>query len=184
MGGGVAGAGLAAAVSEAGGLGTIGILPAPYLKRSLAQARELTAPPIAVNLLPPFTRPEHWEVAGEADVVVTFWGAPVRRTSKPWIHQCGSVAEAHAAQVAGADAVIAQMGGAFPEIRQHRDEIRSVLTAEEERFAETLERVCVETVVSGQMTKDLALLVGRDTPFLTTEEFLTAIDTNLQKALA
>jgi NAD(P)H-dependent flavin oxidoreductase YrpB (nitropropane dioxygenase family) len=39
---------------------------------------------------------------------VTFWGAPVRRTSKLWIHQCGSVAEAHAAQVAGADGVIAQ----------------------------------------------------------------------------
>lgn len=108
MGGGVAGAELAAAVSEAGGLGTIGILPAPQLKRALAQARKLTARPIAVNLLLPFTRPEHWELAGEADVVVTFWGAPVRRTPRIWIHQCGSVAEAHAAQVAGADAVIAQ----------------------------------------------------------------------------
>jgi NAD(P)H-dependent flavin oxidoreductase YrpB (nitropropane dioxygenase family) len=108
MGGGVAGAELAAAVSEAGGLGTIGILPAPLLQRALARARKLTARPIAVNLLLPFTRPEHWDVAAEADAVVTFWGAPVRRTSKPWIHQCGSVAEAHAAQVAGADAVIAQ----------------------------------------------------------------------------
>jgi nitronate monooxygenase len=108
MGGGVAGAELAAAVSEAGGLGTIGILPAPLLQRVLARARKLTARPIAVNLLLPFTRPEHWDVAAEADAVVTFWGAPVRRTSKPWIHQCGSVAEAHAAQVAGADGVIAQ----------------------------------------------------------------------------
>jgi hypothetical protein len=108
MGGGVAGAELAAAVSEAGGLGTIGILPAPLLQRALARARKLTAQPIAVNLLLPFTRPEHWALAGQADVVVTFWGAPVRRTSKPWIHQCGSVAEAHAAQVAGADAVITQ----------------------------------------------------------------------------
>jgi isocitrate dehydrogenase len=52
------------------------------------------------------------------------------------------------------------------------------------QFAETLERVCVETVEGGQMTKDLALLVGKDTAFLTTEEFLTAIDTNLQKAMA
>jgi nitronate monooxygenase len=108
MGGGLARAELAAAVSEAGGLGTIGILPAPLLKRALAGARSLTARPVAVNLLLPFTRPEHWVVAAEADAVVTFWGPPVRRTSKPWIHQCGSVAEAHAARVAGADAVIAQ----------------------------------------------------------------------------
>jgi nitronate monooxygenase len=108
MGGGVAGAELAAAVSEAGGLGTIGILPAPLLQRALERARTLTSRPIAVNLLLPFTRPEHWVVADTADAVVTFWGPPVRRTSKLWIHQCGSVAEAHAAHVAGADAVIAQ----------------------------------------------------------------------------
>src|SRR5688500_13173262 len=50
-------------------------------------------------------------------------------------------------------------------------------------FAETLERVCVETVESGKMTKDLALLVGEDTPFLTTQEFLAAIDENLQKEM-
>lgn len=108
MGGGVAGAELAAAVSEAGALGTIGILPAPLLKRVLAQARKLTARPVAVNLLLPFTRDEHWEVAREADAIVTFWGAPVRRSAGIWIHQCGSVGEAHAARVAGADAVIAQ----------------------------------------------------------------------------
>jgi isocitrate dehydrogenase len=52
------------------------------------------------------------------------------------------------------------------------------------RFAETLERVCVETVESGQMTKDLALLISRDQPWLNTQEFLGAIDTNLQKAMA
>jgi isocitrate dehydrogenase len=52
------------------------------------------------------------------------------------------------------------------------------------RFAETLERVCVETVESGRMTKDLALLVGPEQSFLTTEEFLGALDENLQKALA
>jgi isocitrate dehydrogenase len=51
------------------------------------------------------------------------------------------------------------------------------------RFAETLERVCVETVESGSMTKDLALLVGGDQNFLTTEEFLSKIDDNLQKAM-
>ncbi|MGO8961525.1 MAG: isocitrate/isopropylmalate family dehydrogenase, partial [Streptosporangiaceae bacterium] len=51
-------------------------------------------------------------------------------------------------------------------------------------FAETLERVCVETVLSGKMTKDLALLVGAGTPFLTTEEFLSALDENLRAAVA
>ena len=57
-------------------------------------------------------------------------------------------------------------------------------TPEVTRFAETLERVCVETVESGSMTKDLALLISRDSPWLTTEDFLAAIDENLQKALA
>jgi isocitrate dehydrogenase len=50
-------------------------------------------------------------------------------------------------------------------------------------FAEALERVCVETVESGKMTKDLALLVGGDQEFLTTEEFLAAIDENLKQAM-
>ena len=53
-------------------------------------------------------------------------------------------------------------------------------TPEVTEFAETLERVCVETVESGKMTKDLALLVGDDQEFLTTEEFLAAIDENLK----
>jgi len=52
------------------------------------------------------------------------------------------------------------------------------------RFAETLERVCIETVESGFMTKDLALLVGGDQKFLTTQEFLAKIDENLQAAMA
>jgi isocitrate dehydrogenase len=51
------------------------------------------------------------------------------------------------------------------------------------QFAETLERVCIETVVSGLMTKDLALLVGGDAPYLTTEEFLSALRKNLQAAV-
>ncbi len=50
-------------------------------------------------------------------------------------------------------------------------------------FAETLERVCIETVEEGKMTKDLALLIGRDAPWQTTEEFLGSIDENLQKAM-
>ena len=51
-------------------------------------------------------------------------------------------------------------------------------------FAATLERVCIETVESGRMTKDLALLVGPDQPFQTTQEFLASIDENLQRAMA
>jgi isocitrate dehydrogenase len=46
-------------------------------------------------------------------------------------------------------------------------------------FAERLERVCVDTVESGQMTKDLALLIGPDAPWLTTDEFMNALDENL-----
>jgi isocitrate dehydrogenase len=57
-------------------------------------------------------------------------------------------------------------------------------TPEVTRFAETLEQVCVETVESGQMTKDLALLISATTPWLTTEDFLAAIDENLRKKLA
>jgi isocitrate dehydrogenase len=56
-------------------------------------------------------------------------------------------------------------------------------TPEVTEFAETLERVCVETVESGRMTKDLALLIGDEQEFLTTEEFLAAIDENLQTAM-
>ncbi|MEA2393369.1 MAG: isocitrate dehydrogenase [Solirubrobacteraceae bacterium] len=57
-------------------------------------------------------------------------------------------------------------------------------TPEVTAFAETLERVCIETVQSGKMTKDLAVLVGDDQEFLTTQEFLAAIDDGLQRAMA
>jgi len=57
-------------------------------------------------------------------------------------------------------------------------------TPEVTKFAETLERVCIETVESGKMTKDLALLISKEQPYLTTEEFLAAINENLQKAMS
>ena len=50
-------------------------------------------------------------------------------------------------------------------------------------FAETLEKVCVETVEAGHMTKDLALLIGPDQAWLTTNQFLEKLDENLQKAM-
>ena len=51
-------------------------------------------------------------------------------------------------------------------------------------FAKTLERVCIATVESGKMTKDLALLISKDAPWLNTQDFLAAIDANLKKAMA
>ena len=56
-------------------------------------------------------------------------------------------------------------------------------TPELTRFAETLERVCVATVESGRMTKDLASLIGPDAPFLTTEAFLDEVDQGLRQAM-
>jgi nitronate monooxygenase len=108
MGGGLSRHQLAAAVSEAGGLGTIAVNGAEAIARELRLARTLTARPLAVNLLLPFARRDWFEAAAAADVVVTFWGRPRRRTPGVWIHQCGSVSEARAAHAAGADAVIVQ----------------------------------------------------------------------------
>ena len=56
--------------------------------------------------------------------------------------------------------------------------------AELKRFADTLEKVCIDTVESGHMTKDLALLVGPDQPWLSTIGFLDKVDENLSKAMA
>jgi isocitrate dehydrogenase len=51
-------------------------------------------------------------------------------------------------------------------------------------FAKSLERICIETVESGKMTKDLALLISNDAPWQNTQEFLASIDENLKKAMA
>ena len=108
MGGGLSRHELAAAVSEAGGLGTIAVNGAAAIGRELAAARQLTGRPVAVNVLLPFARRDWFEAAAGADVVVTFWGRPRRRGIGTWIHQCGSVGEAQAAHAAGADAAIVQ----------------------------------------------------------------------------
>lgn len=118
MGGGLAMAELAAAVSHAGGLGTVGILPdvrafADELRRTrrLAGAR-----PVAANLLLPFARPEHFAACVDTriDAVVLFCGsAPrgVRRLREAGIlvlAQVGTPAQAHAAIADGVDGLIAQ----------------------------------------------------------------------------
>ena len=51
------------------------------------------------------------------------------------------------------------------------------------KFAETLEKVCVDTVESGKMTKDLAILIRPDQPFLTTEEYMDAVDAELKRRM-
>jgi len=56
--------------------------------------------------------------------------------------------------------------------------------AELAKFATTLERVCIETVESGKMTKDLAILISKDAPWQNTQDFLASIDENLKKAMA
>ncbi len=56
--------------------------------------------------------------------------------------------------------------------------------AELAKFSATLEKVCIQTVESGKMTKDLALLISKDAPWLNTQDFLAAIDENLKVAMA
>ena len=57
-------------------------------------------------------------------------------------------------------------------------------TPEVVKFAEDLEKVCVDTVESGDMTKDLALLISPDQKWMTTDEFMDKLDQNLQKAMS
>src|SRR5437868_4841286 len=57
-------------------------------------------------------------------------------------------------------------------------------TPEVTKFADTLEAVCIEAVEAGEMTKDLALLISKDAPWLTTEDFLDALDRRLQAKMA
>jgi isocitrate dehydrogenase len=63
----------------------------------------------------------------------------------------------------------------------HRGQLDN--TPEVTGFARTLEEVCIQTIENGEMTKDLALLVSKETPFLNTQDFLAALDRNLRKAM-
>ena len=135
MGGGLSRHELAAAVSEAGGLGTIAVNGATAIERELAAARALTGAPIAVNLLLPFARRSWFEAATAAEATITFWGAPRRRTPGIWMHQCGSVGEARSAHAAGADAVIVQgveagghVRGSTPALELH-ERVKAALPA-------------------------------------------------------
>jgi nitronate monooxygenase len=116
--GGVALAELAAAVSNAGGLGTIalaGFTP-EAIQNEIAAARKLTDKPLLVNLLVPFLRPGIIETVAKEPIqgVTFFWGDPAeyvpiaKKSHLKVIWQCGSVKEAVAARDAGVDAVMVQ----------------------------------------------------------------------------
>jgi nitronate monooxygenase len=117
LGGGLARSELAAAVSAAGGLGTLGILPPPLLRRELRRARE-AAPgrPVAVNLLMPYVVPEHVDVCAteRPTVAVLFCGhsrdlvTRLREAGVTVLHQVGSVDGARRALADGADGLVLQ----------------------------------------------------------------------------
>ena len=117
--GGVALAPLAAAVSEAGGFGTVALagFPPEAMLAEISAARALTDKPLGVNLLVPLLRDGTFELLANEpiDAVTLFWGDPAEMIPRAKaaglsrvVWQCGSAAEAQAAKRAGADAIIAQ----------------------------------------------------------------------------
>ena len=117
MGGGIAGAELAGAVSAAGGLGTVGILPPRTLRAELARARELAGgAPVAANLLIPFTTPAHVQACLSARVPAVvlhagFQRALVERLQAGGalvLHTVGTPEEARHALADGADGLVVQ----------------------------------------------------------------------------
>lgn len=136
MGGGLSRHELAAAVSEAGGLGTIAVNGAAAIEQELAAARKLTGRSVAVGVLLPFLRRSWLPALAGADVIVTFWGRPRRLSAAPWLHQAGSLEEARAAHEAGADAVIVQGVEAGGHVRgttpalELLEEVRAALPAD------------------------------------------------------
>src|SRR5262245_14946047 len=118
FGGGMAGPELAAAVSNAGACGVLGMggVPAPYVAKQVRRLRELTDKPFGVNILLPLLQEGQIEACLDerVPVLVLFWGDPKpyveeahRHGTKVFI-QVGSVEEAKAAAAAGVDAIIAQ----------------------------------------------------------------------------
>jgi NAD(P)H-dependent flavin oxidoreductase YrpB (nitropropane dioxygenase family) len=118
FGGGMAGPELAAAVSNAGGCGVLGMggVPAPYIAQQVKRLRALTDKPFGVNIILPLLQEGQIEICldEKIPILILFWGDPKpyveeahRRGTKVFI-QVGSVEEAQAAAEAGVDAIIAQ----------------------------------------------------------------------------
>lgn len=118
MGGGVASAALAAAVSNVGGLGVLGMggLPSPVIREQIGRLRSLTRKPFGVNIILALAEEGQVESCLEekVPVLILFWGDPrpfvdqAHRVGTKVILQCGSVEEAKAASAAGVDAVMIQ----------------------------------------------------------------------------
>lgn len=118
MGGGLAGVELAAAVSNAGGLGVLGMggLPEPAIRDHIARLRKITDKPFGVNLIMPLMAPADVECCLEerVPVLILFWGDPSPYVAKAHavgtkiVVQVGSVEQAKQAAVAGVDAIIVQ----------------------------------------------------------------------------
>jgi len=118
MGGGIAGAALAAAVSNAGGLGVLGMggLPPPLIREEIRKVRSATKKPFGVNILLPILEEGQIEVCLDEKVplLVLFWGdvrpfvEKARRAGTKLVYQCGSIDEAKAGADAGVDAVMIQ----------------------------------------------------------------------------
>lgn len=118
MGGGVAGPELAAAVSNAGGIGVLGMggVPGPVIREQIRRLRTLTSKPFAVNIILALLEEGQVESCLEekVPVLILFWGDvrpfvdKAHRAGTKIIPQCGSVEEAQAAAAAGVDAVMIQ----------------------------------------------------------------------------
>ncbi|MGH7271788.1 MAG: NAD(P)H-dependent flavin oxidoreductase, partial [Polyangiaceae bacterium] len=117
MGGGLSGSALAAAVSRAGGLGTLGITSPRRLVAEVRRVRELSpGRPLAVNLLLQFMRASHIDacIAEKVDAVVLFFGFDARAVSRlrgagiVVLHQVGTAVEVRRAVADGADVIVAQ----------------------------------------------------------------------------
>lgn len=118
LGGGSAGPELAAAVSNAGGLGLLGMggLPAPHIREMIRETRRRTSKPFGVGLLLPLLQGGEVEacIEEQVPVLLLFWGDPAPHVEKAkragvWVcAQVGSVAEAEAVAAAGVDGVVAQ----------------------------------------------------------------------------
>jgi NAD(P)H-dependent flavin oxidoreductase YrpB (nitropropane dioxygenase family) len=117
MGGGIASATLAGAVSAAGGLGTVGILPSVVLRTELRRARELAdGAPVAANLLVPFAKHSHVEACGAAQAAAVVLHGGFKRSlvealkerGLPVLQTVGTPEEARQALAHGADGLVAQ----------------------------------------------------------------------------
>lgn len=181
MGGGLSRASLAAAVSAAGGLGTIGLLPPAVLRHEVHTATEQAAGrPVAVNLLLAFTKREHVDVCVETKppVVALFCGhdrSLVDRLHDAGIfvlHQVGSDAAARRAFADGADAVIVQgveAGGHVLAERPLRETLPAVLAVADGRPVLAAGGIIDAAGVRGALASGAAAAVA-GTRFMLTEE--------------